>query len=39
MGSVPESLAEKKAEGVMPLLTSVKERKDELTLTLVDFNL
>lgn len=33
MGSVSGNLAEKKAEGVMLLPTSIKESKDELTLT------
>lgn len=33
MGSVSGNLAEKKAEGVMLLPTSIKKSKDELTLT------
>lgn len=33
MGSVYGNRAEKKAEGVMLLPTSIKESKDELTLT------
>lgn len=33
MGSVSGNLAEKKAEGIMLLPTSIKESKDELTLT------
>lgn len=33
LGSVSGNLTEKEAEGGMPLLTSRKERKDELTLT------